>query len=67
MTMLSHEMPAQRFAEIEPLRVFHTLKIWHDRSLQRSALSGMTELELADIGLSPGAMLAEIDKPFWRA
>ena len=29
MTMLSHEMPAQRFAEIEPLRVFHTLKIWH--------------------------------------
>ena len=47
--------------------VFHTLKVWHDRSVQRAELSALGERDLHDIGLSTSAVSGEIRKPFWRA
>ncbi len=43
-----------------------TLKLWHRRALERDQLARMDERALHDIGLSRGAIYAELQKPFWR-
>lgn len=40
--------------------------MWHERHSQRRALSGLTQEELTDIGVSQGDAAAEARKPFWR-
>jgi uncharacterized protein YjiS (DUF1127 family) len=39
---------------------------WIERSRQRKALSGLTEHELRDIGITRCEAARESDKPFWR-
>ncbi len=43
---------------------FHT---WRARQAQRRELSHWTERDLHDVGISWSDMLAEVEKPFWRA
>ncbi|MGB3866778.1 MAG: DUF1127 domain-containing protein [Xanthobacteraceae bacterium] len=43
------------------------LHTWHARQVQRRELTHWTERDLHDVGISWAEMLAEADKPFWRA
>ena len=43
-----------------------TLRCWHRRVQQRAQLATMSDRELHDLGLSYGAIYAELQKPFWR-
>lgn len=43
------------------------LRLWRERYQQRRELARWTERDLHDLGLSWSEMLAEADKPFWRA
>jgi uncharacterized protein YjiS (DUF1127 family) len=40
--------------------------LWQERSRQRRHLAGLSDHMLRDIGLSPGDVWAECEKPFWR-
>lgn len=44
-----------------------TLHTWRTRQVQRRELSHWTERDLHDVGISWSEMLAEAEKPFWRA
>ncbi len=44
-----------------------TLHTWRTRQVQRRELTHWTERDLHDVGISWAEMLAEADKPFWRA
>lgn len=44
-----------------------TLHTWRVRQVQRRELSHWTERDLHDVGISWSDMLAEVEKPFWRA
>lgn len=44
-----------------------TLHTWRARQIQRRELSHWTERDLHDVGISWSEMLAEAEKPFWRA
>jgi uncharacterized protein YjiS (DUF1127 family) len=43
-----------------------TLRLWRQRSLQRSRLATLSAHELDDIGMTEAERLAESAKPFWR-
>ena len=43
------------------------LRLWSERARQRRHLTGLTQWELEDIGISREAALQEAQKPFWRA
>lgn len=43
------------------------LRQWQRRSRERDQLARLSERELHDLGLSRGAVYAELRKPFWRA
>ncbi len=47
-------------------RILEILATWHDRSVQRRMLAGLSDYQLHDIGLSRGQVFHEIEKPFWR-
>jgi uncharacterized protein YjiS (DUF1127 family) len=49
-----------------PARLFAVLATWHDRSVQRRTLAGLSDYQLHDIGLSRSQVFYEIEKPFWR-
>ena len=42
------------------------LTIWYQRARQRRQLAGLSDRQLADIGVSRRAAAAEAAKPFWR-
>ncbi len=44
-----------------------TLHTWRTRQIQRRELTHWTERDLHDVGISWSEMLAEAEKPFWRA
>ena len=44
-----------------------TLHTWRTRQIQRRELMRWTERDLHDVGISWSEMLAEAEKPFWRA
>jgi uncharacterized protein YjiS (DUF1127 family) len=44
-----------------------TIHTWRTRQVQRRELSHWTERDLHDVGISWSEMLAEAEKPFWRA
>jgi uncharacterized protein YjiS (DUF1127 family) len=48
-------------------RLAKVLRQWSERAAQRRQLSGLTQRELDDIGISLEAAAAEAAKPFWRA
>jgi uncharacterized protein YjiS (DUF1127 family) len=47
-------------------RILEMLAIWHDRSVQRRTLAGLSDYQLHDMGLSRSQVFHEIEKPFWR-
>ena len=42
------------------------MRLWRSRSRERTELAHMSDLDLADIGLSRADAEAEVGKPFWR-
>jgi len=42
------------------------LKLWMSRSRQRKQLALLDARMLADIGITPGQVRDEVNKPFWR-
>lgn len=48
-------------------RLVDTLLNWMERARTRHILTGLTETELKDIGLSRGDIDYEAGKPFWRS
>jgi len=47
-------------------RILEVLAAWHDRSVQRRTLGGLSDYQLHDMGLSRSQVFYEIEKPFWR-
>ncbi|MET0220880.1 MAG: DUF1127 domain-containing protein [Tardiphaga sp.] len=47
--------------------VAETLHLWRDRFQQRTELSHWSERDMHDVGLSLTEVMAEAEKPFWRA
>ncbi|MEM6985194.1 MAG: DUF1127 domain-containing protein [Pseudomonadota bacterium] len=47
--------------------VIGTVGLWMDRSVSRSKLARMDPRMAEDIGLTPGDVMREANKPFWRA
>ena len=47
-------------------RILEMLATWHDRSVQRRTLAGLSDYQLHDMGLSRSQVFHEIEKPFWR-
>lgn len=43
------------------------LHLWRQRYQSRHELARWSARDLHDLGLSPGDVASEIDKPFWRA
>ncbi|HYM31766.1 MAG TPA: DUF1127 domain-containing protein [Candidatus Cybelea sp.] len=43
------------------------IKTWAQRIRERDELAAMNERELRDIGITRTDVVAELDKPFWRA
>jgi uncharacterized protein YjiS (DUF1127 family) len=48
------------------LRFIGVLREWRQRSRDRAQLALLDERMLRDIGVSRGAVLTEINKPFWK-
>ena len=46
--------------------VLATLRNWWRRSRERDQLARLDERMLRDIGVTPGDVWHEINKPFWR-
>lgn len=49
------------------LRCKTLMGLWRDRSRTRWVLVRMSDMELHDLGLSRSQIIAEVNKPFWRA
>lgn len=46
--------------------LLHTLKCWHQRTRQRTALAALDNRLLDDVGISRDEATREIHKPFWQ-
>ena len=67
MSISTHESMTNHHAPMSLSGVVETLRTWRERYQQRRELAQWTERDLHDLGLSWSEMLAEADKPFWRA
>jgi uncharacterized protein YjiS (DUF1127 family) len=67
MSICTHESMTNHHAPTSLAGVLDTLRLWRERYQQRRELAEWTERDLHDLGLSWSEMLAEADKPFWRA
>lgn len=67
MSICTHESMTNHHAPAALPGVSNTLSVWWQRYQQRRELAEWTERDLHDLGLSWSEMLAEADKPFWRA
>jgi len=47
-------------------RLVATLREWRQRSRERAQLAMLDDRMLRDIGVTPGDVWREINKPFWR-
>lgn len=47
--------------------VSQTLRIWRDRIRTRQELTHWSQRDMHDAGISWSEMVAEAEKPFWRA
>ena len=47
--------------------ILGTLRLWHQRTMERAMLAHMSQRDIADMGMSEADVRYEIDKPFWRA
>ena len=48
-------------------RLLGRLLLWQARAQERQVLASLDDRLLKDIGLDRGQVMAEADKPFWRA
>jgi uncharacterized protein YjiS (DUF1127 family) len=48
-------------------RLLGRLLLWQARAQERRILASLDDRLLKDIGLDRGQVMAEADKPFWRA
>lgn len=67
MSICTHESMTNHHAPSVLSGIGETLRLWRERYQQRRELAQWTERDLHDLGLSWSEMLAEADKPFWRA
>lgn len=67
MSICTHESMTNHHAPIGLSGVVETFRLWRERYQQRRELARWTERDLHDLGLSWSEMIAEADKPFWRA
>lgn len=67
MSICTHESMTNHHVPSALAGVGETLRLWRERAQQRRELAQWTERDLHDLGLSWSEMLAEADKPFWRA
>lgn len=67
MSISTHESMTNHHVTLSLSGVAETLRLWKERYQQRRELAEWTERDLHDLGLSWSEMLAEADKPFWRA
>ena len=67
MSICTHESMTNHHTPVRLAGVVDTLRLWRERYQQRRELAEWTERDLHDLGLSWSEMLAEADKPFWRA
>jgi uncharacterized protein YjiS (DUF1127 family) len=67
MSICTHESMTNHHVPAGLSGVSETLRLWWQRHQQRRELAEWTERDLHDLGLSWSEMLAEADKPFWRA
>ena len=70
MTTLAH-VSRQHTTSVTAVKPFfaemiNVLWLWNERARQRRHLSGLTQRELDDIGVSREAALQEAAKPFWQ-
>lgn len=61
-----HPLTKSQLWSVVP-RLGALLRQWQRRSRERDQLARLSERELHDLGLSRGAVYAELRKPFWRA
>ena len=47
--------------------ILATLRLWRQRSIERSMLAQMSQRDIADMGMTEADIRYEMDKPFWRA
>jgi uncharacterized protein YjiS (DUF1127 family) len=45
---------------------FGTVALWIERTRQRTALAGLDDCMLRDIGITRAEAMREAEKPFWR-
>ena len=50
-----------------PVKLFHLLLVWQQRTSDRNRLTTMPNYLLRDMGLSPSDVNGETAKPFWKA
>ncbi|MBN8961159.1 MAG: DUF1127 domain-containing protein [Rhizobiales bacterium] len=67
MSTRHHEAMTNHHEEGFLAHVNETLHTWRTRQIQRRELAHWTERDLHDVGISWSEMLAEAEKPFWRA
>jgi uncharacterized protein YjiS (DUF1127 family) len=67
MSTYTHESMVNHHGSSLWARISDTLHIWRHRQQDRRMLSGLTERDLHDVGLSWSDVVYEAEKPFWRA
>lgn len=67
MSTCTHESMTNHHAHGGLAAIAETLHLWRERFHQRREIAEWTERDLHDLGLSWSEMVAEADKPFWRA
>ncbi|MGB3448086.1 MAG: DUF1127 domain-containing protein [Xanthobacteraceae bacterium] len=67
MSTRNHEAMTNHHDEGFLAHLNETLHTWRARQIQRRELVRWTERDLHDVGISWSEMLAEAEKPFWRA
>jgi uncharacterized protein YjiS (DUF1127 family) len=67
MSTCSQELMTKSHVSAGVAVVADTLHQWRARFTQRSELSHWTERDMHDVGLSLPEVMAEAEKPFWRA
>jgi uncharacterized protein YjiS (DUF1127 family) len=60
-----HPVTNSQLLSVVP-RLGALLRLWRRRIRERDQLARLSERDLHDLGLSRGAVYAELRKPFWR-
>jgi uncharacterized protein YjiS (DUF1127 family) len=67
MSTCTHESMTNHHAPVSLTTISETLHLWRERAHQRRELAQWSERDVRDAGFSVGEVMAEADKPFWRA